>query len=141
MHVITDFQLSLDASHVLRGQGIDPARARPKVVAGTQEVLDEAQALFAPIALYTILPVRNFEHQRVILGGGAVSVPIFEGSLVAQALAGATDVALAVCTIGPGLEERVETLFARSLAGNGVGWCRHCRPWSGLPDGRREGVR
>ena len=119
--IITDFQLSLGAEHVLRGQGIDPGRARPELVATAQEVLEEAQSLLAPAALYTALPVRDFRHQQVTLDGGAA----FEGPLVARALAGATEVALAVCTIGPVLDEQVAALFAknpvRALALDGAG--------------------
>jgi hypothetical protein len=120
--VITDFQLALEAAHVLRGQGIDPIRARPELVSAAQDVLDEAQRLFAPAAIYTTLPVSDFQHQRVTLQGGVV----FEGALVARALAGATDVALAVCTIGPALDEQVTRLFkagdtVRALALDGAG--------------------
>lgn len=110
MEVITDFQLVLDAAHVLRGQGADPARARPEVVAIAQGLLGEAEALLAPAALYDILPVRDFRHQQVTLEGGAVAV--LEGPLVARALAGATEVALAVCTVGPALEKQVTALLA-----------------------------
>ncbi|MCP4542101.1 MAG: hypothetical protein GY832_33675 [Chloroflexi bacterium] len=120
--VITDFQLSIETADVLRGQGIDPTRARPAVVAAAQSVLDEAHTLFAPAAIYMILPVIGFEHQRVTLKGGAV----FEGPLVARALAGATELVLAVCTAGPAVDERVSALFAagdpvRSLALEGAG--------------------
>ena len=121
--IIVDFQTSLEVTHVLRGQGIDPTRARADIVAVAQEVLGEAQELLAPAALYTILPVHDFQHQQVALEGGAV----FMGPLVARALAGATEVALAVCTIGPALEERVDALFAAdplqalALDGAGVG--------------------
>ena len=120
--VITDFELPLEAVHVLQGQGIDPSRARPEVVAAAQSVLDEAQALFAPAAIYTTLPVSDFQHQRVTLDGGAV----FEGALVARALAGATEIALAVCTVGSAVDERVAALFSagdpvRALALDGAG--------------------
>ena len=120
--VITDFQLSLETAHVLRGQGIDPSRARPEIVAAARDVLDEAQTLFAPAAMYTTLPVQDLEHDWVTLEGGAV----LEGPLVARALAGATDVGLAVCTVGPALGDRVSALFAagdpvRALALDGAG--------------------
>jgi hypothetical protein len=122
MATITDFGISLEVRHVLRGQGIDTTGASPEDVAVAQEVLGEAQALLAPAAVYTILPVHDFRHQRVTLEGGGV----FEGPLAARTLAGATEVALAVCTIGPALEERVTALsaagdFARALALNGAG--------------------
>jgi len=123
VHSITDFQPSLEVAHVLRGQGVDdPDRVSPGVVAVAQGVLDEARALLASAAMYTILPVSDFRPYRVTLDGGAV----FEGPLVARALAGATRVALAVCTIGRALEERVAALFAagdssRALALDGAG--------------------
>ncbi|MEE8390612.1 MAG: hypothetical protein V3S14_07430 [Anaerolineae bacterium] len=120
--VITDFPLALEVSHVLRGQGIDPDRARPEIVAAAQDVLDEAQEVLVPAAMYTTLPVRDLQHQRVTLEGGAV----FEGPLVARALTGATEVTLAVCTAGSAVDERVATLFnagnpVRALAMEGAG--------------------
>jgi hypothetical protein len=148
---VTDFQLALEAAHVLRGQGVDPTRARPELVAEAQAVIDEAQSLIAPAAMHVTLPVRDFQHQRVTLEGGAA----FEGALVARALAGATDVALVVCTIGPALDERVSALFgtgdpmrAIALEGAGnaaVGWLsqilteRMCD--AALACGTRTGMR
>lgn len=121
MVIITDIRPALDVEHVLKGQGIDPARARPRLVTVAQGALDEARPLLDPIALYTILPVRDFHHQTVVLDGGAT----FEGPLVARALAGATEAALAVCTIGSALEEQVGALFAtdsvRAMALDGAG--------------------
>lgn len=109
MPFVTDFQISLEVAHVLRGQGIDdPQRASSGIVAIAQGVLGEAQSLLAPAAMYVIVPVHDFQHQTVVLDGGAT----FEGPLVARALAGATEVALAVCTIGPALEERSRAQFA-----------------------------
>ena len=101
----------LRAEHVLRGQGVDPAQAHPAAVAAAQAVLAEAHALLAPAAVHAILPVEEVA---------------FEGPLIARALAGATQVALAVCTIGPALEERVRALFAagdplRAMALDGAG--------------------
>jgi len=120
--VVTDFQLPLEAEHVLQGQGIDSAHARPSLAVAAQDVIEEAQALLAPAAMYTTLPVHDFEHQRVTLEGGQA----FKGALVARALAGATDVALAVCTVGSALDERVAVLFdegdpVRALALDGAG--------------------
>lgn len=119
--ILSDLDFALEVEHVLRGQGIDPARARPKIVAAARDALEEAQSLLAPAALYTILPARDFRHQRVTLDSGAV----FEGPLVARALAGADKVALAVCTVGSALDERVSALFAehpvRAMALDGAG--------------------
>ena len=121
IELITDFRPSLDAERVLQGQGIDPSRVRRDIAAVAQDVLEEAQELLAPVAMYTIVPVRDFHHQTVELDGGVA----FEGPLVARALAGATQVALAVHTIGPALEQRVDELFraepVRAMALDGAG--------------------
>jgi hypothetical protein len=108
---------------VLDGQGVPPARASERLVAVAQEVLGQAQELIAPAALFATLPIRTLEHQEIILDNGAT----FSGPLVARALAGATQVAIAVCTIGPALEERMSDLFtagdpvqAVALEGAGV---------------------
>jgi len=119
---VTDFEISLEVDHVLEGQGIPPSQASAPLLAAAQDVIDEAQGLLAPAALYTILPVRHFEHQQIVLENGAS----FSGSLMARALAGATEVALTVCTIGSALEERMTALFAegdavRALAMEGAG--------------------
>jgi len=119
--IVLDLDFTLEVEHVLRGQGVDPARARPGLFAVAREVLEEAQSLLAPAALYTILPMHDLQHQRVTLDGGAV----FEGPLVARALVGATEVALTVCTVGSALDKRVDALFAenpvRALALDGAG--------------------
>ena len=49
-----------------------------------KDVIDEAQGLVTPAALYTILLVRHFEHQEIVLENGAT----FSGPLMARALAG-----------------------------------------------------
>lgn len=122
MPIVDDVQFALQTEHVLRGQGLDPARVRPEIAAAAQAVLDEAQSLIAPAAVYVTLPVADFQHQRVTLEGGTS----FEGPLAARALAGATEVALAVCTVGAALDERVTALFGggdpvRALALDGAG--------------------
>ncbi len=118
----TGIQVSLEVSHILEGQGVPPSKASPAVVAVAQEVLAEAQSLLAPAALYTLLPVRAVEHEQIHLDGGAV----FAGPLAARVLAGASEAVVAVCTIGPALEERSAALFAagyplQGLAMDGAG--------------------
>jgi len=120
--IITDFQPSLEVHQVLEGQGIPPSRASSQLVATAQEMLGKGEALLAPAALYTILPVGDFEHHQVTLGNGG----IFTGPLVARALTGATEVAVAVCTVGSALDERTSELFeaddpVRAVALEGVG--------------------
>ncbi|MGD8387810.1 MAG: hypothetical protein PVG49_11765 [Desulfobacteraceae bacterium] len=116
-----DIIVSLETGHVLEGQGIDPHRAGPNLVAAAGEVLEEAQSLIDPAAVYTFLKVRDFHHQTVMLDEWVT----FQGPLAARALAGSKEVALAVCTIGVALELRVKELFSgdpvRALALDGAG--------------------
>ena len=119
---VTDFQIRLEATQVLEGQGIPASQASAPLMAAAEEVIDEAQGLLAPAALYSITPVRHLEHEQVVLDNKAT----FSGSLVTRALAGANEVAMVVCTIGPALEERMSELFAagealRAVALEGAG--------------------
>lgn len=113
--------VSVEAEDVLRGQGIDPARARRGLIASAEDAIDEVWDLLDLGAVYDVLPVADFHHETVELEGGAA----FEGPLAARALAGAKKAALAVCTIGPALEERVKQLFGedpvRAMALDGAG--------------------
>jgi hypothetical protein len=120
--VITSFEISLGVADILEGQGIPSSDASPPLLAVAKETTNEALGLITPAALYAILPVQEFEHQQVVLDGGAN----FSGPLVARALAGATELAVAVCTIGSALEERMSALFAagdalQALALEGAG--------------------
>ena len=120
--VVADVQLSLEVAHILEGQGVPPSRASAEVVAVAQGVLDEAQSLLAPAALYTFVPVQALDHQQIILERGAA----FAGPLAARALTGAVEAAVVMCTIGSALEERSAALFAaghplQGLALDGAG--------------------
>jgi len=114
-------QISLNAEDVLIGQGIEPERANPGLIASAKAVTDDLSALLDLAAVYNVLSVTDFHHETIELEGGGA----FEGPLVARALAGAEKVALAVCTIGSALEERMDQLFAedpvRAMALDGAG--------------------
>jgi hypothetical protein len=122
MRRIAGISVSLDAADVLEGEGIDPGRARSGLVAAAQEILAALPGLLEPALVYDVFPVRSFRDKTIELDGGGV----FEGPLAARALAGAERVAVAVCTIGQALEQRVKDLFsddpvqAMALDGAGV---------------------
>lgn len=121
MRRISDIHISLDAADVLEGQGIDPGRARSVILDSAQEILSVLPDLLEPGAVYGVFSVKRFHHKTIELDGGGA----FEGPLVARALAGAERIAVAVCTIGPALEERVNQLFAddpvQAMALDGAG--------------------
>jgi len=114
--------LSLTAGDVLRGQGIDVERARPMLRTAAEAVTRNLEELLEPAAVLDVVEVTDFHHKTIELVGGHS----LEGPLAARALAGAEEVALAVCTIGLALEERMNELFsedpmhAMALDGAGV---------------------
>lgn len=108
MRRVTDIRFSLDVEDVLEGQGIAPERARSGIVASAREILDVLPDLLDPAAVYDVVSVTGFHHRTIELEGSGA----FEGPLAARALAGAEKVALAVCTIGPALEARMNQLFS-----------------------------
>ena len=116
-----EIDLTLEAAQVLEGQGIDPHRAGPNLVTTAGEVIEEAQGLMDPAAVVAFLKVRSFHDRTVVLDEGVT----FQGPLAARALAGSREAALAVCTIGAALEDRVRALFSddpvRALALDGAG--------------------
>jgi hypothetical protein len=116
----TDFVIDLQVDHVLKGQGIDPAKASAKLVEPVEAVLAEMGSLLEPAALYGTLPVLDFQHRTITFEGGT-----FEGELVTRAMAGASEISLALCSIGPKLDERVVELMntnaMQALALEGAG--------------------
>jgi len=105
--LVTDFDFTLSEEEVLKGQGIDPERASTRLFNNAKEVIAETHSLIKPAAIYTIIEVTNFEHQRISFEGGS-----FEGPLVGKAMAGADHLNIAVCTIGGELEQKVKELMA-----------------------------
>lgn len=104
--IVKDLHFALETEHILRGQGIDPAKASELLTRTASEMLDEARTLFKPVAIYGSVTVSDFQDDNVIFDGGS-----FSGPLVARAFTGASKLILSVCTIGPELEERVAELM------------------------------
>jgi hypothetical protein len=116
MPVMTEWDLAVDADKVLWGQGADPAlvRARrPRLAALAEAAIAEGRPLLAPAVTYRRIPVTGLQHERLSLaGGGRLS-----GPLIAGHLAGASEVVVAVCTVGNRLSEYVSEKFAADPVG------------------------
>ena len=102
--------VNLEIDDLLRGQGMDPQKASTALTKFAVEALEEARSLIKPAALYRTLPVLDYQHETVIFDGGS-----FSGALVARAFAGATNLTMAICTIGPALEKRSDEVSPASL--------------------------
>ena len=101
--------LKIDVDMVLRGQGADPAvirQRRPNLVALAEQALAEGMQLIKPVATYRIPPLDQMVSEGFTLAGDLW----LTGPFVAQHLAGAQQIALVVCTLGSGLENRIAAL-------------------------------
>jgi len=124
MDLWQDFELTINADDVLRGQGADPesVRARrPVLVRAAEQALAEGPALIHPTAVVGEVEVLEQRHERLLLAGGAA----LTGPLVARHLGGSVRVAAVLCTIGADLEDEVTRRMAEdplgALALDGLG--------------------
>ncbi len=123
--VRTDWQLSIDVDAVLRGQGVEPGRARsrhPHLLALADRALAEGRQHLHPQVVYRILNILRISKALVVLENGAE----FRGFGIARGLAGSSAVIAAVATLGAGLEQEisrfkeVDSAFALALDGLGT---------------------
>ncbi len=104
MELLKDFDFTLCADDVLRGEGADPAMVhakKPSLLKAASAALREGFTKLHPTAIVHKVKIVEHRHERILLQGGKELV----SPLVARHLAGAEQVVLAVSTIGPQLEE------------------------------------
>jgi len=119
MPVVRDFMLSLELNCVLRGQGIDPAKVETipkKILQHTKEMIEEARSLLAPALVYELYPVREMRYNRLVLANGCT----LHTRLMSCLLVSAQELAVLVYTIGPDLERKVSSYFARGDSTKGI---------------------
>jgi len=124
MILSTNWNLTISADDILRGQGADPQIVRngkQSLLKAAERAASDGFALLKPAALSAEVMVREHRHERIHLVGGTA----LTGSLVTHQLSGAQRVVVAVCTIGPDLEDAitnflaVDPLYAMALDGLG----------------------
>ncbi len=138
MQVLTDWSLHLDLDLVLRGQGVDPNRARQlnsPLIWIAAEALQLGKSLIMPAALVHSLPVEAYRHGRLILAGGVT----LSGPAIARFLAPAQEIIVVICTIGdqmdiliseamktePGLGMSLDGLANGAVENLGMEVCRY----------------
>jgi hypothetical protein len=120
----TDFDLTLDADAVLRGQGADPLSPRtkrPGLVKAAGEALVLGLSKIKPVAILQQAQIKGQRHEFLLLENGQN----LSGPLVARYLAGAQSIVAVICTIGPELEELASITMSETpllgLALDGLG--------------------
>jgi hypothetical protein len=124
MPILTHSELLIDADAVLRGQGADPAairQRRPLLVRVAEEAIAEGYPLLKPEVAYSRIPVEAVTPEQITLAGGG----LLTGKIVARRLRKATEVIVAVCTVGEEIavhaSEVIRDDLVRGLALDGVG--------------------
>jgi hypothetical protein len=124
MELLTDLDLDLEMPFVLWCQGEDPSgQVSPEAqIDLNRELLSESRDLFTPSVLYDSFVLREMQSQKVVIGDGAV----LRGRLLADRFGLAQEVALALCTIGGSLDDRVASYRAegdevRAVLLDGIG--------------------
>jgi hypothetical protein len=105
---IKTYELSLDLDLVVRSLGSDPERARPRLRRLCATMIERARSLLAPAVAYEIVDVQEVRHDRLVLSPRVA----IKGPRLVSVVGGAEQIAVAVCTIGPDLEQAVSALFA-----------------------------
>jgi hypothetical protein len=105
MPVITDFHRVLSADDLLHCLG--QAAERPEVNELAHWAMDEAQRLVTPAIVYERFNVRALDSETFQVGDALLHLGPH-----ADLLTPAREALVSVCTIGPALEERVQTLLA-----------------------------
>ncbi len=122
MELLEDFDLTISADDVLRGEGVDPETARtkrPALVKFASAARHQGFTKLKPVAVLHEANVIEHRHERILLADGKM----LTGPLAARHLAGAERVAAVVCTIGSALEEYAASLddIVLALALDGLG--------------------
>ena len=110
MHITDDFTISFEEEQYIAQVGGSLARllAQPRVRASWKGALDDARALLRPAAAWDTFAIKEFRHERLVLAGGSK----IGGGPVASVVAGASELAIGVCTVGGALGDRVSELQA-----------------------------
>jgi hypothetical protein len=93
-----------DRIEKLEGESFKRILASPRGREDWAAALADARELAMPAALWDFFPVREFGHGQVLLEGGQR----FGGGPFAEVVAGASELVVAVCTIGEALGLRVQ---------------------------------
>lgn len=105
MNRMIGLDLELDMSSVLWCQGTDPSGqlSPERQTSLNRELLREARQLLEPTVIYDLFPLREVVEAEVVIHEGQT----FHGHLLADRFGLAKEVALAMCTLGGSLDERV----------------------------------
>jgi hypothetical protein len=153
MYIQREWTIEFDEKDIIShlGGSTEKLLARPAVQADWEAALADASRLIRPAAVWDTYPIQEFKHNRLVLANGAK----ITGGPVTAVLAGATELVVAVCTVGDAIsrviselqhnEQRIRAMFLDSLGSWAVGQIRllfyrgGCMPALRSPPANRNG--
>ena len=108
MNIKRDWIIDLDREQFvhMQSEGFTRLLEQPNRRDAWQAALAEAQGLIQPAAVWDSFAIREMRHDRLLLANGMK----IGGGPVTTVVRGATDLIVAVCTIGQGIECRASEL-------------------------------
>ncbi len=105
MEIKRDWKIVLDEDRMIeaQGQALQRLLQRPGMFDTFRALLQEAAALIDPVAAWDYFPIKEVLHERLVLENGTK----IGGGPVVSVVGGAEELAVAVCSIGSALDERV----------------------------------
>ena len=105
MQLRHDWHIEFDTDQYIAqiGGTLPKLLERPGIRAEWDAALADAHALVRPAAVWDAFPIREFRHARLILADGTR----IGGGPVASVVAGATELAVGVCTAGGEISSRI----------------------------------
>ncbi len=106
MTVARDLSIEFDEEAMARWEGGALARvlARPGGKEAWQETLAEAHELLRPAAVWELVAIREIGHASVVLEAGQR----LSGGPVSMVVADASDLVVAICTVGEAVSRRIK---------------------------------
>ena len=106
MIINRDFEIEFDANKYIAHHGDSFKRLleKPNIQAQFEMILDQDSKFCKPVACYDMFAIERFLHDKIELADGTR----IGGGPVVNVVAGADELVVAVCSVGPLVDERIK---------------------------------
>jgi Vitamin B12 dependent methionine synthase, activation domain len=105
MHIQRQWTIELDDKEIIShvAASLEKLLERPALRADWESAKEDALRLIQPAAIWDAFPIQEFKHDRLVLANGAK----ITGGPVTTVLGGATELVVAVCTVGDAISRAI----------------------------------
>jgi hypothetical protein len=106
MQIKRDWSIHLDEANyiAMQGESFGKLLANPQRLNTFQQAIIEVERLMQPAACWDFFPIAEIRHEKLVLADGTR----LGGGPVVEVMAGAAELIVAVCTIGPAVDRLIE---------------------------------